>query len=836
MRKSSNQPSGPMSVTPATPSGAEVSISFGGQDEQEDYESDVDPVADMHSYTLGTPAQSEGGTTKKKKVARAGSARKGGKLTAGPARGRRASWMQSTASSSAKKSEEPAAEKAKPGLEVQVPPAGARRGSVKPPPGSPKGSPRNARRGSAAPKDDSGGLGVGGGAPTRRRSVAPDFAGGRGGNNLGVASGGGRRWSVMGSANDLISRNETKEDFTNPKYKEVMTQAIVIGVDWYADMKLPNCDHCCRDAEEVSKALAKLGYNVVLLHDNAAENLQPTKKNILHAIEKMKKGLKDGDPPILIYMTGRGGMAKLAKDGKGPEQFFLVGNDFDMRFIDDTTVLTVDELKGSKDSENVVIVDAYPFPVTRNVQSDAGFGIIESKHSIGGELQVYYAPKQCGAMTYWLHKALEGAAVREGRISSNTLNVYLHEKLNKKKVAVTTNASSLLVGNLSLTLHVNKTRQAMREEKSLMKVTGRRFTLNCIVPVEWSDPQHTTKSITQMMHKLNTVADKQYNKQKGSKRQGLLYRANSVTHWCYVIQGPMDIILRGDGRKAVEGALSDLYDGSGINPEYEVVPAGLVAPTAKDHVVLAVPTPKRPFLEKLRRMNEAGKFATLAGHKVVSCKLIVTLTLSGNLADYHKLNKYLRLGHWSKHFAVTTVTVDDPMYQYDHQFATMIQKRWRGVLGRRDLSAQSGLAREEEMNRKNILAAEAQARVHLGKFRVHGTLGVLEAEEEAVRRDKYDWEEEDRQLLYSKMRKLWERYEELSRLHLEDRVAFEWKEFHHRRLLDKRRAHQQHILSQLRRFVHQELNERQRIVLEERKERATMKNTRWVGGGGVGSR
>eukprot|EP01065_Artemidia_motanka_P035765 TRINITY_DN4365_c1_g2_i1.p1 TRINITY_DN4365_c1_g2~~TRINITY_DN4365_c1_g2_i1.p1 ORF type:complete len:1877 (+),score=507.16 TRINITY_DN4365_c1_g2_i1:94-5724(+) len=237
--------------------------------------------------------------------------------------------------------------------------------------------------------------------------------------------------------------------------------AVVIGVSKLADRRVPECSNVIADVEHIAATLHALGFKVALLHDgfNREEEplRQPTRSNILSKIEELREGLSSRWDSMLVYYQGMGHSGPLPRDSRKnlPAAGALVGDP--VLFTRDTTMsvnflqessrmVKVSELAmRDKPHSNIVIADAAGL-----FGPGTGVVMVGGRDTAGGRLRAEYGRGQQHVLSFYLRRALQGVAVRDHRITPNSLNVYLDKKLRQRGAEVSTNASSLTVGDVVL--------------------------------------------------------------------------------------------------------------------------------------------------------------------------------------------------------------------------------------------------------------------------------------------------------------------------------------------------------------------------------------------------
>jgi formylglycine-generating enzyme required for sulfatase activity len=142
--------------------------------------------------------------------------------------------------------------------------------------------------------------------------------------------------------------------------------ALLVGVNEYNRRGFTKLEYAEKDADELGKALRKLGFETVVLKGSAAN-----RANIEKQLEALLKKVKHKNDVVLLAFSGHGQELKVKRDGKEVEQPFFCPVDAVLN--DAATQLglshVINDLLADKGGKNLILVDA-----CRSQPKDAGRG------------------------------------------------------------------------------------------------------------------------------------------------------------------------------------------------------------------------------------------------------------------------------------------------------------------------------------------------------------------------------------------------------------------------------------------------------------------------------
>eukprot|EP01012_Entosiphon_sulcatum_P037572 TRINITY_DN4827_c0_g1_i1.p1 TRINITY_DN4827_c0_g1~~TRINITY_DN4827_c0_g1_i1.p1 ORF type:complete len:963 (-),score=135.41 TRINITY_DN4827_c0_g1_i1:32-2686(-) len=552
----------------------------------------------------------------------------------------------------------------------------------------------------------------------------------------------------------------------SPVPKDSVGFAVVVGVHSYDDPKIPWASHCGADAAEVAATLRRLQFEVILLTGTGANGDQgrPTLRQITSSLEYVRGRLSEQAQPVVVYVSACGAHARLdetrAADERGTP-FALPADADGMDFRN--RVLTTSRMKQVLPTA-IIAFDCYPYVAGKNIVSPSGYCLVTGPPSIGGELRAGYTGKTTAVLTSYLSKGLDGYAVRDRKITSNALNTFISEKLQKRAVAFTTSAMRDNIGDVIVVPFVPKTIKVLKEERELKRFADRRFIANCIVPLElFASTELRLVQMTMQMRRMTNA----------KKRFTLAYHGLAAQQLVLIVRGTFsenlaalfDLALGVRRALLRAGCNIPVGDADEAMGQYTLISAGSVTPNSREFVAIGISiTNSDRTVQKALDLWQSGKLQDLAPVPVHSCKLGCTLSLSGSLYDYLKLNKLWRLGLWHRwKFIVTGVSIDDPALFELHSAAVAVQRLWRGYVLRKTQNQVQTFEAKEKRSRERIAADWLSELYRLATFRDGGAVAVVLRQEADIRADMYEWEREERAFINTRMQRAVQRLESCAR-------------------------------------------------------------------------
>eukprot|EP00996_Jenningsia_fusiforme_P000074 NODE_103_length_3278_cov_24.713843_g93_i0.p1 GENE.NODE_103_length_3278_cov_24.713843_g93_i0~~NODE_103_length_3278_cov_24.713843_g93_i0.p1 ORF type:complete len:1012 (-),score=184.20 NODE_103_length_3278_cov_24.713843_g93_i0:242-2935(-) len=617
--------------------------------------------------------------------------------------------------------------------------------------------------------------------------------------------------------------------------------AVIFGVEEYTDPRIPRAGSCSRDASVVASHLRRVGFDVTLLVTDG--DMVPTHRNILSQVDAARAKAAREDTLLLIFGCARGSVGKFStaekpevkqrENDKGIATIFPA--DIDSGSLADKAI-ALSRLKSGW-TRTLVILDVQPFLAMKQINSPNGFAVVTGPPSIGTELKMTYQPRLNGLLSHYLAKALEGAAVRDGRITSNSLNIYIVESLARHRVSCTSTAGRELVGDLRVVGLVPKTRKLMREEKELKKFTERWIEAQCIGELEmFADDEIRTLAVSKMMHDINRAVTKAPSKRKRNVR----FRSLIPTHVVLVLRGNLDehrpalfetalAIHRVLGRSTSDAEAADTPNLAELTPEtaYTLLPSVGVARNHKDSIAIAVPCRGWKSLELCLNSWHDDRL-NVASLPVQQAKVMFNLTLTGSLYDYLRIDKSLRYGFlWSDGISMPVARALDPSTTEQHEAAVKIQRLWRGESTRKSLGLRLGI---EELERTARLQIYDDYQIEVGNLTAYmsgGVLAVLIKEEHDVRRDKEAWEREELSYIITRLRRGFQQLEHSTRSRIVELEELCTDESFQRFTAELKYLWSWRWVQLCRRLAREEITSRESVAAAERKEWSDVSKMQW---------
>ena len=223
-------------------------------------------------------------------------------------------------------------------------------------------------------------------------------------------------------AQEPKTRNIVRENGQASTQRKPVTWAVLIGVEGYT--KVRPLKYCVADVELLEEILVDRGgvnrnQHILAMTDEAPEERQPTRDNILREVADFLKQSRAGDT-VLVYFSGHGfrepgGSTFLAPIECDPEHLGLTG----------VPLATLRQyVESSRASVKLLVLDACH---AGNTKGQAGLtgeeleadlsqavGVYTLASCKAREESIYWEEKRQGLFTYWLSRGLEGAADASG--------------------------------------------------------------------------------------------------------------------------------------------------------------------------------------------------------------------------------------------------------------------------------------------------------------------------------------------------------------------------------------------------------------------------------------
>ena len=586
-------------------------------------------------------------------------------------------------------------------------------------------------------------------------------------------------------------------------YSGLLQRALVIGISNYKDPRIPTCMDCGPDALHIAGILRKQGYVVTAMHDQVdEERLVPKHEHILATLAALEAATTPAgeprDDPVLVVVLGRGGWLSV-----GEEHLFVAPVDTQLEDLP-SNAIRVDAFKGRPWNQNLVVIDALPFPWTEGIASSAGFGLVTGTGSLGSELKVTYPPGEHSALSHYLAHALLGHPFEAGPIDINSLNHFLALKLKKRRLKTSTNAEMLKTSGLLVARDVSQDRDKWQKKKAQYALKRRYFTVKAFFdPAIGTDL--STRTITKVMRDVNDILRRpapalgatqgrsssrslSLSSRPGSKPNALaaslsgaggltggrsvLFNDFKLTHFVLVLHARLDE-LRCDGLAAV-GRAADECGAAGYT---FFSPAGLV-PNPQDFVVLGLhgkPKAMHSFVERCCARTQY--FSEFAGRKVHMCRAFAHVTMQGTKLDFYRLKKHCRLALGGpRSFAPVSVQLLQQHADFIMRNVVLVQRVFRAWRTRRTLAGMRDAEARERQARDGIASEGLLCLNALLRLKHEGDTGLFLGAEAAKRRMYLQWEQEDRAVMFFTMIEHWMRAERAHRVLEEGRCAVEYAE------------------------------------------------------------
>eukprot|EP01065_Artemidia_motanka_P002838 TRINITY_DN11342_c0_g1_i1.p1 TRINITY_DN11342_c0_g1~~TRINITY_DN11342_c0_g1_i1.p1 ORF type:complete len:2090 (+),score=458.83 TRINITY_DN11342_c0_g1_i1:56-6271(+) len=635
--------------------------------------------------------------------------------------------------------------------------------------------------------------------------------------------------------------------------------AVCVGIEVYKDRRLQNCSHTVSDTLALGTLLEHSGYSVDFLHSRVADaRMRPTRANILRVINQRKEQLariESPDKVLLIYFTGlanygpvlQGALTFDSLQGTSPMKFYFAAEDTRVpasgNFSSDTVVV-IDDLcqqhKGAPISgsdhqgadvpsprsrepfsaarfreeqreesarDPIVVVDAYGMPgCTRDhsKQHRFGFGLITGRQMAGGEFSVRYGPRHNGGLlTYYVMKALEGGATRDGRLTNININTYLKAKLSQhvRDDFIQTNANTLQRGDVEVVNHrrILKTRRELQDAKEERRLVPCKFALEASATFGWWVSAQAFKTKLLACVRSNMYA-RDFHRSPASGRKSFVGGVQTLTRrrashvglsrkasTAGPILGMTDGRVTMDTVKQIAGLLkleSLALRLASLVPTRRVV-VHLEAVAAEDnghaftrherweaelkewcgravrwtHVETACVVlidVGQNHAKTLKRMDEAwrrGKVRKLCGFGVKAVRHVIQLGFWGSVRDFQKFDKASRLGQLDDPNCFNVLIHKLDVWggsEAEHIAALYVQKMFRGWSWRRLLAKMKVIWNAERNERDAMESEMPESRENLADAMKAEGRQVFCDYEETIRHDMEEWEAEDRGFLNKK--------------------------------------------------------------------------------------
>eukprot|EP01064_Diplonema_japonicum_P028455 TRINITY_DN4364_c0_g1_i2.p1 TRINITY_DN4364_c0_g1~~TRINITY_DN4364_c0_g1_i2.p1 ORF type:complete len:837 (+),score=166.08 TRINITY_DN4364_c0_g1_i2:71-2581(+) len=547
--------------------------------------------------------------------------------------------------------------------------------------------------------------------------------------------------------------------------------AVVIGVAETVDVRMPCSKGIERDVEQVANALHSIGFRVLLYHTGLESRL-PTKVNILDGIREAAVGVDT----VLVFYQG------LTHVGHLQQQLCSYNEEVDTYlFTQDTLLgpnmtaeenyLTLRDLQGT--GSNLVYVDA-----TSIMQGCLGSSLVhgvahaDCPKSIGGRINGRYELAHRHLMSYYFVKGCQGSALRDRVLTPNSLNVYLAKKLKARGIEVSTNSSSLKIGDLVLAdktdygTRCDKTTCSNRkliakDVKAWVKITFR---------VDRRNHDATLTGFTSnLLKQLDRVAKARLplTKRKMSSRRGskMGLEVNKATISDFgvgllsiVADAVLYVVLQGD--PWVDAVSST--DRLPRQYEFESMIRDLASNPPRPNVVMTLQQGKLVALISAHSEDNAFEIKQgLKRGKPVSGGFIVVdilehITVSLSTTDYcaHKIDRACRSGELSQFgeiaFFGCGVSPVDCNYERDIA-ALFIQAFSTGCKTRKKFKPRMALALEDLQSRYHVTQEEEGCLKDIALDMYNDKILMLVNEEDTLRWDKITWEREERSDIHSRV-------------------------------------------------------------------------------------
>ena len=370
-------------------------------------------------------------------------------------------------------------------------------------------------------------------------------------------------------------------------------------------------------------------------------------------------------------------------------------------------------------------------------------------------------------LSYYLMKAFDGSATRDGKLTINGINLYLKNKLLVKgrEQVMKTNADNLQLGDTELLPQLRKSKREIATAKLEASFLPLRFCVSLVTDVaEYRDDtcfiQDFMQHANSMMYK-ETITSKRtqqlQRKRAASKFGGEMSMSQRqvdvrtiatrvqlqklrvecfenlptiTVEFCDTINsGRLDITI-------LQQWESDIEAWTGFRIKHRVITSSRTV-----QIDISRGTPSQ--INNMLRSFCNGNPTTLCGYKILKVSKSIKMSFAGTIRDYYKIDKYSRTGSLNALVGIKQISLWKGGEE-DHHCASLIQKIWKGFRFRMLLKRCMEVAMNENRDRTAI-QEEQHINIYLIKDDFVKLLyATCENSEANNRAEVEDWESEER--------------------------------------------------------------------------------------------
>ena len=563
--------------------------------------------------------------------------------------------------------------------------------------------------------------------------------------------------------------------------------------------------HCLNGVKRIDQSMTPAELDAVAGAASGTGN--NTASGATRIAESLNSTFLDRTQPLLIIINARGAMgfdgnfSHLLTTGNTSSRFAFTKEKTMHKNESNAGIIPLVSLTKKKDAlgrKPLVICDIWKLPVRGAKVNKQSFAFIAGFESAAGEMDALYNEvSEGGGLLYYFTKALMGKAARASIVTPCNICSYVAERLSRQKAQTFTEANSLTPGNRIILDREIST--AVRKQHKSWIVCSRwqkcRFFTTMEIAVAHSSnlaetsvaARHSTMPLRIMfareIYKLLYRTTKPLNETHidGVKlvscrehREVRLYLNEAVNDngmssedWihallCFLIENytPEKPVPEKKTEEDIE--LENLKKAVGDDGFRRRKPKKVPFFLNQKNFAKFIQVTRRrsaPYLTLqycddriVRLLHEATKARRcLAGHPLEAAVVLCDMSLTGCVRDASKFTKIIRFNSLKKHrVTLLTVVSEAREKEFLHVAATTIQAKWKQFYVRKRVLALRHVLSTQHATYEDLISHEQHDREMLFMFRSSGKVDVVIAYEEEERGNLYEWQHEDRMLLWQR--------------------------------------------------------------------------------------